>query len=174
MGTMPLHPFMQSSRSPVRPDPALRRQRGAASGALLRWLAPAIALVVLALVAWRAYDWLVATVAQEETRAGTIALANDRNDEGAQDRVAEPLRPVPSLPDNPDASLHQAVCAYLVAETARLGHEFAQPLPPPVLDRISTLLAQRRAQAGSAQCVLAAPKPVTPRPTVPRPAARSG
>jgi hypothetical protein len=44
-------------------------------------------------------------------------------------------------------------CNYLAAETARLDYEFSQPLPPPVLDHISTRLADLRARAEDARCV---------------------
>lgn len=57
-----------------------------------------------------------------------------------------------------DPGQRASVCGYLSAEISRLDYEFQQPLPPPVLDDISTQLTQLRAQAKSAEC--AAPKPV--------------
>lgn len=52
-----------------------------------------------------------------------------------------------------DPSHQTAVCGYLLAEITRLDFEFRQPLPPPVLDHISTLLGTLRAQSGAARCV---------------------
>ena len=51
-----------------------------------------------------------------------------------------------------DPAQHSAVCGYLTAEIERLDFEFRQPLPPAVLDRISTQLAALRTQHGSVQC----------------------
>ncbi|MBK6614924.1 hypothetical protein [Ottowia sp.] len=52
-----------------------------------------------------------------------------------------------------DPSQQAAACRYLAAEIERLDFEFRQPLPPPVLDHISTLLGTLRAQSGAARCV---------------------
>lgn len=56
-----------------------------------------------------------------------------------------------------DPGQRASVCGYLSAEISRLDYEFQQPLPPPVLDDISTQLTRLRTQARSAEC--AAPKP---------------
>jgi len=51
-----------------------------------------------------------------------------------------------------DPGEHSAVCSYLAAEIERLDFEFRQPLPPAVLDHISSQLASLRTQHGSAKC----------------------
>jgi len=51
-----------------------------------------------------------------------------------------------------EASQQQAECNFLSAELDRLGYEFRQPLPPPVLDQISTRLTALRAQSERAKC----------------------
>lgn len=51
-----------------------------------------------------------------------------------------------------DPAQDEAVCHYLVAEIDRLDFEFKQPLPPPILDHISTRLAELRGQHSAAQC----------------------
>lgn len=57
-----------------------------------------------------------------------------------------------------DPSLHDATCHYLAAEVERLGYEFQQPLPPPVLDLISTRLSSLRGAAAQGGCA-PLPKP---------------
>lgn len=47
-----------------------------------------------------------------------------------------------------------ALCHYLLAEVQRLDFEFQQPLPPPVLDRISTRLGVLRDQGEQLRCAL--------------------
>ncbi|HNR82453.1 MAG: hypothetical protein IT498_02035 [Rubrivivax sp.] len=49
-------------------------------------------------------------------------------------------------------SQRDAACAYLAAEIARLEFEFQQPLPPPVLDHLSTRLSGLRARQRAAEC----------------------
>ena len=51
-----------------------------------------------------------------------------------------------------DPSQQTALCGYLAAEIARLDFEFKQPLPPNVLDHISSQLSGLRAQHGAAKC----------------------
>lgn len=48
-----------------------------------------------------------------------------------------------------------ALCHYLLAEVQRLDFEFGQPLPPPVLDRISTRLGVLRDQGEQLRCTWA-------------------
>jgi len=72
---------------------------------------------------------------------------------GAIVPVAAVTVPPPAVSgDSADASQQQADCNFLAAEIARLDYEFRQPLPPAVLDHISTLLAGLRTQAGAARC----------------------
>ena len=56
------------------------------------------------------------------------------------------------LSSGDDPSQHEADCRFLAAEIARLDYELRQPLPPPVLDGISTQLAGLRAQNRAAKC----------------------
>lgn len=51
-----------------------------------------------------------------------------------------------------DPSQQTALCGYLAAEIARLDFEFKQPLPPNVLDHVSSQLSGLRAQHGAAKC----------------------
>jgi hypothetical protein len=51
-----------------------------------------------------------------------------------------------------DPGSQTAVCGYLKAEIERLDFEFKQPLPPAVLDHISSQLASLRARHGEAKC----------------------
>ncbi len=51
-----------------------------------------------------------------------------------------------------DPSHQTAVCGYLLAEITRLDFEFRQPLPPNVLDHISSRLSALRAEHAAAQC----------------------
>ncbi|MDO5693754.1 MAG: hypothetical protein Q4G70_14975 [Pseudomonadota bacterium] len=68
-----------------------------------------------------------------------------------------------------DPSHQVAACAYLVAEITRLDFEFQQPLPPNVLDHISTRLTTLRAEHQGAKC---GPLPKTEASTQAAPAAR--
>ncbi|MDO5289088.1 MAG: hypothetical protein Q4F13_05570 [Pseudomonadota bacterium] len=64
-----------------------------------------------------------------------------------------PPSPAPLvLSANSPASARHAACNHLLAEIARLDFEFQQPLPPPVLDHISTHLGVLRSQHAEAQC----------------------
>jgi hypothetical protein len=51
-----------------------------------------------------------------------------------------------------DPSQLTSMCSYWSAEIERLDFEFQQPLPPPVLDQISTHLANLREQFTQAKC----------------------
>ena len=62
-----------------------------------------------------------------------------------------------------DPSQQTALCGYLAAEIARLDFEFKQPLPPNVLDHISSQLSGLRAQHGAAKCE-PLPKPAADQP----------
>ena len=62
-----------------------------------------------------------------------------------------------------DPSQQTALCGYLAAEIARLDFEFKQPLPPNVLDHISSQLSGLRAQHGAAKCD-PLPKPAADKP----------
>lgn len=64
---------------------------------------------------------------------------------------AAPVRPT-VLGSGSDPAQLEASCRYLAAEIERLGFEFRQPLPPPVLDHISTQLVVLRAQSQAADC----------------------
>ena len=66
-----------------------------------------------------------------------------------------------------DPSQQTALCGYLAAEIARLDFEFKQPLPPNVLDHVSSQLSGLRAQHGAAKCEpLAKPGADKPAPAV--------
>ena len=66
-----------------------------------------------------------------------------------------------------DPSQQTALCGYLAAEIARLDFEFKQPLPPNVLDHVSSQLSGLRAQHGAAKCEpLAKPAADKPAPAV--------
>ena len=58
----------------------------------------------------------------------------------------------PALPAEASRSQRAAQCRYLTAEIARLDHEFQYPLPPPVLDQISSDLNELRGQGAALQC----------------------
>ena len=200
----------------------------------LRWVVTGIALVLLVVGAWRAYEWFIEDVAQRRAAASGVAPTLQAPP-GAQAPSAEPAAvPVPrtvqppapppapppvasvvagldgvnkcvvdgqvtytnapcpagatpeppntaraAAPDDQDAagpdatgdagavrvarlpalgaagdepSQRASLCGYWTAEIERLDFEFKQPLPPPVLDRISTHLAELRGQFGQAKC----------------------
>ena len=82
------------------------------------------------------------------------------------DSVPALLAARPASLDVGDPGQHSAVCGYLAAEIERLDFEFRQPLPPAVLDHISSQLAGLRAQHGGAHCG-ALPKAAAADPTAP-------
>ncbi len=57
-----------------------------------------------------------------------------------------------------DPSQHDASCHFLAAEIARLDYEFRQPLPPPVIDLISSRLGALRGESEQGRCA-PLPKP---------------
>ena len=90
---------------------------------------------------------------------GQLVLTNqacpaDSKPEAAPAVAAAPDRPRPGTISwaGDDPSLHEATCHYLTAEIARLGDEFQQPLPPPVIDLISTRLATLRRESEQGRC----------------------
>ncbi|HQD15159.1 MAG TPA: hypothetical protein PLY54_06910 [Ottowia sp.] len=213
---------------PDAPDPADRPvppPQAEAGPGLLRWAVAAVALVLLVVGAWQAYEWLAGDVARRRAAAeqgvpapqaaashetasaalvaqpapparpstggeppapavvggainkcvldGQVTYTNAPCPEGSSPAAVGPagvdpngvagstgesaavaaVRPVlPSGADDP--SQHEAGCNFLLAEFARLDYEFHQPLPPAVLDYLSTRLAGLRAQAGPAGCAL--------------------
>ena len=70
----------------------------------------------------------------------------------AGDHVPAVLVARPASLDVGDPGQHSALCGYLTAELERLDFEFRQPLPPAVLDHISSQLAGLRAQHAGAGC----------------------
>lgn len=206
----------------------------------LRWVVTGVALVLLVVGAWRAYEWFTADVERRramaegtapepqaaparsvgpETREppsdapsreaapaapvhankppgpavtslegvnkcvvdGHVTYTNAPCPDGASLPVPEPAvvgadaNGVPGLAgDAPavvarpavfgaagDPSQHTAWCNYLTAEIDRLRFEFEQPLPPPVVDHISTRLSGLRAQQAEARCATGAKPGVT-------------
>jgi hypothetical protein len=81
------------------------------------------------------------------------ALAEDSNGVvGVTGDTLPALAARPARMAQTDGSYQAAVCGYLAAEITRLDFEFRQPLPPAVLDHISSQLAALRADHGVAQC----------------------
>ncbi|MDO5624130.1 MAG: hypothetical protein Q4G71_05530 [Pseudomonadota bacterium] len=70
---------------------------------------------------------------------------------GATGLPAPALHPA-ALGVGNDPSARQSACGYLLAEVMRLDFEFQQPLPPPVLDHISSQLADLRARHEQGRC----------------------
>ena len=66
--------------------------------------------------------------------------------------VAPAAAPSAAASDDDAASQQAATCGFLAAELSRLDYEFHQPLPPTVLDHISTRLTALRAQSAAARC----------------------
>lgn len=72
---------------------------------------------------------------------------------GDASRAAGAATP-PVLAGASDPAQRGALCDYLVAEVERLDFEFQQPLPPPILDQISTRLLTLRSQGERLACSL--------------------
>ena len=89
------------------------------------------------------------TVSQPDT-AGTDADSAP-GAEGDAGAVRVP-RPAAFGPTGHDPSQLTSMCAYWSAEMERLDFEFQQPLPPPVLDQVSTHLGKLREQFTQAKC----------------------
>lgn len=220
-----------------RDRPLLPPQAESGPG-LLRWAVAALALVLLAVLAWQAYAWLAGDVARRRAVAeraseagaatapaavasavaalprdgarppppagsvvqpgsepaapavigggiqkcvqdGQVTYTNEACPEGsapavvgassgvdpngvvgsAGDSTPAPVPRPTALAGGQDPSQQEAGCTFLTAEITRLDYEFRQPLPPAVLDHISSRLAALRAQAGSARCALPAKAP---------------
>lgn len=194
---------MSSSSTPADAAEPASGPRPTARAALVL----GIAMLVLLLVGWRAYDWFVHDVEQRravaEGRAPAPQPAPEPEAGPEEDAPAvpapgsEPLAPavrgdaihrcvrgaevlfsnqacppgftadaggaaaVPTsavraavLAGTDDPAQRQASCAYLAAEVERLDFEFQQPLPPPILDDISSRLLTLRSQGERLRCVL--------------------
>lgn len=195
-----------------RPEPddvSLRPPEPSTAG-VLRWATMGVALLVLVLGAYQAYEWLAGTIAQRRALAEGTATAPAAAPTAAASQPPQPVQPAPRAdtgeplapavtgvairrcvrdgqitftnqpcpsgssvadaptggvpaPDEPlfdadrDPSQHTAACHYLQAEIERLSYEFGQPLPPPVLDRISTDLARLRGESAQGRCATAPP-----------------
>jgi len=141
--------------------------RSGSSGAIVRWAITLIALLMLAIVVYKAYSWYVSDVTRHET-----LTAASRNLEGITvpppvevPEVAQSASAPNGMLDNApatavimdpgnitDPNQRHSMCGYLAAELGRLSYEFKQPLPPPVIDRIATEIAQSRAQTNDYGC----------------------
>ena len=234
---MALPAFTPHDMTQDAPDPSdrpLLPPTADAGPGLLRWGVAVVALVLLLLGAWQAYDWLAGDVARRRAVAengaeappqpaasadvaampdalsgvgtgggrtvrppqpgvaggeppapavagggvnkcvtdGQVTYTNAPCPEGSQAAQAADTpgmdangvtgstgdgvpavvaRPAP-LSGGADPSQQAADCSFLTAEIGRLDYEFQQPLPPAVLDHISTRLSGLRAQAGAARC----------------------
>lgn len=214
--------------------PEMPPEPDAGMGAL-RWVITGIAVVLLVVGAWRAYEWFIADVAKRRAVASgaepTLQAPPDAQappepgtPAGPIPRTVQPPAPVqPAAPAGPavaglegvnkcvvdgqvtytntacpagatleppnvgqpdvtgtdangvtgsagdggpvrvarpevfsaagnDPSQHTSMCGYWTAEIERLDFEFQQPLPPPVLDQISTHLGNLRDQYADAKC----------------------
>ena len=92
------------------------------------------------------------TMAATEAEPGGVdanGVTGSTGDSGPAVRVS---RPAVLSASGHDPSLHTSLCGYWSAEIERLSFEFQQPLPPPVLDLISTHLADLRGQFIQAKC----------------------
>ena len=78
-----------------------------------------------------------------------------------------PAEPGSAVEADDATTARDAQCGYLAAETARLGHEFDQPLPPTVLDQIASRLKALRARSARLKC---AGEPAAPAASAPTPA----
>lgn len=79
-------------------------------------------------------------------------------------------QPVALAAAGSDPGQQEAACGYLAAEIERLDFEFRQPLPPQVLDHISSRLTSLRGQSQAGQCEPAAKPAAKPAPAAKRPA----
>ena len=149
--------------------------RPSAFGARLRWGLTLLALVVLIAVAYQAYAWFAGHAAQRQAAFAAIgeepdgvavpppvevqATSVDAPGAGPGDAPVAAVNP--GAITDPDQ--RRSVCGYLAAEVERLGYEFKQPLPPPVIDRIATEIAQLHQQASG--CAAGAAQSSSPAPT---------
>lgn len=221
----------RSQRPLLPPEPE-------AEPGMLRWIAAAVAVLVLIVGAYHAYEWLVSDVAQRRAtaegtviepvptspmvqaepppvtptaartasaatpaaeapvpavtgggvnkcvREGHVTYTSGPCPEGSEptaiaaagidpngvlgstgDRVPATVAQPLVLATGADPAQLDATCRYLAAEIERLDFEFRQPLPPQVLDHISSRLVVLRAQGETGQCAPAAKpaaKPTTP------------
>ncbi len=194
------------SEAPERP---LLPPEPAAGTSVLGWMVTLVALVVLVVGAWKAYQWLAGDVAHRRALAEGAAAYAPAASAPAVVTAPAPTAATPDAPppavtgqavnrcvqdgvvlftnqpcptgsavdggpagsmfapavggsvpvggarltaDADNASLHDGACHYLAAEVERLAFEFRQPLPPPVLDQISTHLTALRSQSERAGC----------------------
>ena len=113
------------------------------------------------------------TVQAAVTGTNANGVTGSAGDGGA----VQVARPVLLDATGHDPSAHASMCGYWTAEIERLNFEFQQPLPPPVLDQISTHLGNLRGQFRDARCGPApklaeeAPKAAATKPATPRRAA---
>ncbi|MDR2991846.1 MAG: hypothetical protein LBU72_07995 [Burkholderiaceae bacterium] len=147
---------------PDRFLPSEPRSRSRSTLVVVRWMIALIVLVALVTVAYQAYFWFVSDAAQHPAAAnddsGGVAVPppvevpglaqSDDTQDAAPGRAA-----VADLGNVSDPDQRRSICGYLAAESERLGHDFKQPLPPPVIDRIATETAQLRAQINRYGCM---------------------
>lgn len=89
---------------------------------------------------------------------GQLTFTNQACPPGSSAEAPPPAaaQPAPALAvhfdSGEDPSQHAASCHFLSAEIERLDYEFRQPLPPPVLDLISTRLGGLRGESAQGGC----------------------
>jgi hypothetical protein len=129
-----------------------RKSRSSGIGKAGYWVVTLIALVALLGMAYLSYAWFTDNVAQREAVAiGAVPITVPPPVE-VEGLVQSAPQAVADLGNISDPSQRRAVCGYLAAELTRLNHEFKQPLPPPVIDRIATEIDQRQAQVSRYGC----------------------
>jgi hypothetical protein len=138
-----------------------------------RWVMTLIALVVLVAIAYKGYFWFMGNAARHQAQAADqesnqvtvpppVEVPGLAQSDDAQDAAPGKVSAIGAdLGNINDPDQRRAVCGYLAAESERLGHDFKQPLPPPVIDRIATETAQLRAQISRYGCTPADPQDAT-------------
>jgi hypothetical protein len=140
-----------------------------------RWVIWLIVVAVLLVAIFAFYAWFIGSGTRHvQPLTGPVSgMGNDASADstqiaaaqalagaelaGSDANAAAPLPAVANLGDITDPDQRLAVCSYLTAEFGRLSYEFHQPLPPPVVDRIATEIAQLRGQVDHYSC--GAPSP---------------
>jgi hypothetical protein len=141
------------------PDRFLPPEASSGGGAkLMRWAVTLIALVVLIVVAYQGYYWLMGNITRRnalmaDRESGHIAVPPPVEVKDLEQSANIPAAVTSDPGSISDPDQRRSMCGYLAAELERLNHDFKQPLPPPIVDRIATEIEPLRAQLNHYGCV---------------------
>lgn|GEM_PF-3273779 len=163
---------MNDAQDSVPPDRFWPPESRATGGVrrTVRWVMQLGVVVVVLVLFFVLYAWFIGNGTRHEQPLTGPVTETDSNSPADSTQITAaqalagaelasstasptaPLTAVANLGNINDPDQRRSVCGFLTAEFGRLNYEFHQPLPPPVVDRVATEVAQLREQVSRFSC----------------------